>query len=84
MLSWKVNPFFKPKAGETVILMDVDGPGIIQHIWMATNLRMPGDGRACVLRFHWDGEDTPSIQVPMTGFSWAMTSLPMSIHLLLW
>ena len=65
---WKVNPFLKPKAGETVTLMDVDGPGIIQHIWMATGLEKPGNGRACVLRFYWDGEGTPSIQVPMTDF----------------
>ena len=65
---WKVNPFFKPKAGETVTLMDVDGPGVIQHIWMATHLKEPGEGRSYVLRFYWDGEETPSIEVPMTDF----------------
>ncbi len=65
---WKVNPFLKPKAGETLTLMDVDGPGIIQHIWMATEVNWLGNGRACVLRFYWDGEETPSIEVPMTDF----------------
>ena len=43
---WKVNPFVKPKAGETLTLMDVDGPGIIQHIWMATERDYRGVGRA--------------------------------------
>jgi hypothetical protein len=65
---WKVRPFLKPKAGETVTLMDVEGPGVIQHIWMATETNWTGNGRACILRFYWDGEETPSIEVPMTDF----------------
>jgi hypothetical protein len=65
---WKVRPFVKPKAGETITLMDVDGPGIIQHIWMATERNFRGNGRACILRFYWDGERTPSVEVPMTDF----------------
>src|SRR5215472_3755419 len=51
---WKVRPFVKPKSGETVTIMDVDGPGIIEHIWMATETTWQGNGRACVLRFYWD------------------------------
>jgi len=65
---WKVRPFLKPRAGETVTLMDVDGPGVIQHIWMATETNWAGNGRACILRFYWDGEETPSVEVPMTDF----------------
>jgi hypothetical protein len=65
---WKVRPFVKPKAGETVTIMDVDGPGVIQHIWMATEENWAGNGRACVLRVYWDGEATPSIEVPFTDF----------------
>jgi hypothetical protein len=65
---WKVRPFVKPKPGETVTIMDVDGPGIIEHIWMATETSWSDTGRACVLRFYWDGEATPSIEVPMTDF----------------
>jgi hypothetical protein len=65
---WKVRPFVKPKSGETVTIMDVEGPGIIEHIWMATETNWSGNGRACVLRFYWDGEATPSIEVPMTDF----------------
>ncbi len=65
---WKVNPFLKPKAGETVTIMDVTGPGVIQHIWMATEMNWAGNGRACVLRFYWDDESSPSVEVPLTDF----------------
>jgi hypothetical protein len=65
---WKVRPFIKPKPGETVIIMDVDGPGVIQHIWMGTDENWLGNGRACILRFYWDNEATPSVEVPMTDF----------------
>lgn len=60
---WKVRPFLRVNKGQTATLMDVDGPGIIQHIWMVEGL-----SRAHVLRFYWDGEDTPSIEVPAPDF----------------
>lgn len=65
---WKVRPFIKPKAGETVTLMDVEGPGVIQHIWMASEPVWRWNGRAGILRFYWDGEQTPSIECPLTDF----------------
>jgi hypothetical protein len=60
---WKVKPFLRVNAGETVTLMDTDGPGVIQHIWMVEGL-----SRAHVLRVYWDGEPTPSVEVPVPDF----------------
>ena len=60
---WKVRPFLRINRGQTVTLMDVDGPGVIRHIWMVEGL-----SRANVLRFYWDGEPTPSIEVPAPDF----------------
>ena len=60
---WKVRPFLRVNAGQTTTLMDVDGPGIIQHIWMVEGL-----SRAHVLRFYWDDEASPSIEVPAPDF----------------
>jgi hypothetical protein len=60
---WKVRPFLRVNRGKTATLMDVDGPGVIQHIWMVEGL-----SRAHVLRFYWDGEATPSIEVPVPDF----------------
>ena len=65
---WKVRPFIKPAAGETVTIMDFEGPGIIQHIWMTSDNNWEGNGRGCILRFYWDNETEPSIEVPMTDF----------------
>ena len=65
---WKVRPCIWLKSGETTTLMDVEGPGVIQHIWMVTGESWNGSGRGCVLRFYWDGEDTPSVEVPLTDF----------------
>lgn len=65
---WKVRPFITVAAHSTVTVMDVDGPGTIEHIWMATGKDYRGNGRAEVLRFYWDGEETPSVEVPLTDF----------------
>ena len=61
---WKVRPFVRVNAGQTATLMDVDGPGVIQHIWIAGGT----PSREHVIRFYWDGEDTPSIEAPATDF----------------
>jgi hypothetical protein len=60
---WKVKPFLRVNAGQTVTLMDTDGPGVIQHIWMVEGL-----SRAHVLRFYWDVEATPSVEAPVPDF----------------
>jgi hypothetical protein len=65
---WKVHPFIKIPSHNTVTIMDVDGPGTIEHIWMASSPNFSGNGRATVLRFYWDGETTPSVEVPLTDF----------------
>ena len=59
----KVRPFIRLNARETATLMDVAGSGIIQHIWMVEGLN-----RGLVIRFYWDGEDTPSVEAPVPDF----------------
>jgi Protein of unknown function (DUF2961) len=61
---WKVNPFIIVEAGETITIGEIDGPGAIQHIWMTPT----GNWRFSVLRFYWDDETTPSIEVPLGDF----------------
>ncbi len=62
---WKVSPCIHVPAGSTVTLAEIDGPGAIQHIWMTV---APRWWRSLVLRFYWDGESTPSIEVPLGDF----------------
>ena len=61
---WKVNPYIYIEPGETVTLAEMDGPGIINHIWMTP----VGDYRLMIFRFYWDDEETPSIEVPVGDF----------------
>jgi hypothetical protein len=60
---WKVRPFIRLNAHQTAVLMDVAGPGIVQHIWLVEGLN-----RGLVIRFYWDSEDTPSVEAPVPDF----------------
>ncbi len=62
--SWKVSPSVHIKAHTTFTLADIKGPGSIQQIWMTPT----GNWRTSILRFYWDDESTPSIEVPVGDF----------------
>jgi hypothetical protein len=57
--------------GESFVLADLAGAGQIVRIWMTT-MNLPGEGHNFnhygVLRFFWDGEQTPSVEVPFGDF----------------
>src|ERR1700761_8054327 len=61
---WKVSPSVNIKAGETYTIAEIEGPGSVQHIWMTPT----GNWRYSILRFFWDGESTPSVEVPVGDF----------------
>jgi hypothetical protein len=61
---WKVNPYIHIDAGQTFILAEMEGPGAINHIWMTPS----GNYRLSILRIYWDGEDQPSVEVPVGDF----------------
>ncbi len=63
---WKVSPFINVPAKATVTLGDIKGSGAIQQIWMTP---APLDKtRFNILRFYWDGETSPSVEVPLGDF----------------
>jgi hypothetical protein len=53
--------------GETVQLCDLDGPGIIRHLWM-TIRNTPTNMRSMVIRAYWEGQKHPSIECPVGDF----------------
>lgn len=63
-VGWKVNPFIEVRGGEIFTIAEMEGPGAVQHIWMTPT----GIWRFSVLRFYWDDETTPSIEVPVGDF----------------
>ena len=54
-------------AGETAVLGETDAAGCIRHIWMTTS-EDNNNLRRLVLKFYWDGEDTPSVLCPVGDF----------------
>lgn len=56
------------KNGETATLMDIDGTGVIRHIWMTLPGRDPAEYRNLILRMYWDNSKVPSVEVPVGDF----------------
>ena len=69
----------------------MDGPGVIQHIWITVTDRTSDRNRYIlrdlVLRMYWDGEETPSVESPLGDFfccgfgvSYPVNSLPIAVN----
>ena len=63
---WKVNPRLHFLPGETLTIADIEGPGVINHIWFANAIK--DISRWMIVRFYWDDEKTPSVEVPLSDF----------------
>ena len=61
---WKVSPSVVIKSHTTFTIAEITGPGSVQHIWMTPT----GNWRYSILRFYWDDEATPSVEVPAGDF----------------
>ena len=55
-------------AGQTLTIADIEGAGIITHIWMTMSQKEEYYLRKYVIRMYWDGEETPSVEVPIGDF----------------
>jgi hypothetical protein len=56
------------EPGATAKLLEVEGAGVITHIWFTINSPDPMHLKNLVLRAWWDGESAPSIEVPIGDF----------------
>lgn len=67
---------FRVQPGQTHVLMDVEGPGIITHMWITFLGPEPHpwakDGSAnhqeLLLRISWDGNERPGVEAPLGDF----------------
>ena len=80
---WKVSPSVNIQSKQVFTLASIQGPGAIQHIWMTPT----GNWRFSIIRFYWDGEETPSIECPAGDFfamGWGkyaqISSLPVAVN----
>jgi hypothetical protein len=83
-LGWKVSPSIHIEAGEVATLADISGSGAVQHFWLTTHVN---NWRKLVLRFYWDGDESPAVEVPVGDFfgqGWGrfaqLSSLPVAVN----
>ena len=62
---WKCRPCIPLNPFKTSTIMDVEGPGIIQHFWCTLDSKFYRD---VILRMYWDNETEPSIETPIGDF----------------
>jgi hypothetical protein len=82
---WKVRPCLRDIApGSSVTLADIEGPGVVQHVWCTVR---PDLLRSLTLRVRYDDQDHPSIETPLGDFFAnganglaRVTSLPVAVN----
>ena len=60
---WKISPSVMIEAGETFTLASIEGPAVIQSIWISGYT-----GKDFILRIYWDDQKIPSVEVPLPDF----------------
>lgn len=67
----KGSAYLPLPAGGSLTLADIEGPGVIRHIWITVPDRTEGGPfvlRDLVLRMYWDDEEQPSVEAPLGDF----------------
>lgn len=73
------------EPGETFALAEVEGAGVVTHIWITLGCADPLARRNLVLRMFWDGQEHPSVESPIGeffgqgwGIKYEFSSLPLA------
>ena len=58
------------RAGDRRVIADLSGPGCVRHFYCVGSRGGSGGdlfnrNRAFIIRFYWDGEEQPSVEVPL-------------------
>jgi hypothetical protein len=56
------------EPGGTLTLAELEGPGVVTHIWFTIAHSAPFYSRLLTLRMYWDGEEHPSVECPVGDF----------------
>ncbi|HVL39655.1 MAG TPA: glycoside hydrolase family 172 protein [Fimbriimonadaceae bacterium] len=71
--------------GETITLAEMEGAGIVKHIWITISSKDDLARKNLVLRMYWDGQEHPSVESPIGDFfgqgwgeSYRFASLPLA------
>jgi hypothetical protein len=55
-------------AGSTKTLLKIEGPGVINRIWITISDRSPEMLRSLIINMYWDNEEKPAVSVPFGDF----------------
>jgi len=64
----KGHPSDVVRAGESVTLLNVTGPGMIRRIWITINDRSPEMLRSLKIEMFWDDSNRPAVSAPFGDF----------------
>ncbi|MDP9440374.1 MAG: DUF2961 domain-containing protein [Actinomycetota bacterium] len=75
------------QPGETKRFVGLPGAGVIRHLWFGGGADEADYHRKVLLRMRWDGEESPSVEVPLGDFfgighaaTGSFFSLPLSMY----
>jgi hypothetical protein len=64
----KGHPSDMIRSGEHKVLLNTQGPGMINRIWLTIRNRSPHALRGLIFNMYWDGEEKPAVSVPLGDF----------------
>jgi hypothetical protein len=76
----KGAPNRRVRAGERVVLADIEGRGIVRHLWMTWLPAPPEQMRALVLEVFYGDATEPSVSVPALDFFGLPHGRPVAYH----
>src|SRR6476661_7840207 len=55
-------------AGDSLDLLNIQGQGIINRIWITIDNRSPENLRSLTVKMYWDNDKKPAVSVPLSDF----------------
>jgi hypothetical protein len=68
------------EPGETLEIANLEGPGVINHIWSTMVIGELFHPRLLVIRMYWDGSEHPSVECPLGDFFGVGFGLERDLH----
>ncbi len=62
------HDFVEIAAGDSAVLLDLAGPGIVRRLWLTVASNDPHYLRRIALKMYWEGEANPSVAAPLGDF----------------
>ena len=61
------HDFVEIAAGDSAVLLDTPGPGVVRRLWITVASRDRQYLRRIALKMYWEGETNPSVEPPLAS-----------------